>query len=154
MLPSWAPNLHPLVAHFPIVLLLTAATADLLSAAIRRPAWLVPMAVSLYVTGAIMAFAAFLSGTQAADTVFLPGMAHPIVDAHRAWALATTLMTGVVAMVQTAGFMSGAPWNRPLRLALAVAGLLAALLVYQTAERGARLVYEQGVGVIGASEPR
>lgn len=153
MLQSWTPNLHAFVVHFPIVLLMTAAAADLLSATLRRPGWLVPMGASLYLAGAIMAFVAFWSGTLAVDTVFLPGMARPLVGDHRRWALATTTVAGAVALMQMAVFMSGAPWNRPRRLALAVAGLLTALLVYQTAERGARLVYEQGVGVIAAPAP-
>ena len=38
--------------------------------------------------------------------------------------------------------------GRGVRLLFAAAGLVVVLLVQQTAERGARLVYEQGVGVI------
>ena len=44
--------------------------------------------------------------------------------------------------------------KRHVRIGLALAGFVVLLLVQQTAERGARLVYEQGVGVIGAPGSR
>ena len=40
LIPSWAPNLHPLVIHFPLVLLITAAAIDLMDTLFERPAWL------------------------------------------------------------------------------------------------------------------
>ena len=83
LIPSWAPNLHPLVIHFPIVLLITAATIDLVDTVFERPAWLGAAATSLYVAGAASTVAAYLTGVQAGSTVFIPGMAHPVVDDHR-----------------------------------------------------------------------
>jgi len=154
MIPSWAPNLHPLIIHFPIVLLMTALVADLLGLMLRRLSWLAPMAASLYTAGAIAAGLASWTGTQAAATVFVPGMAHPLVEDHRVWALATTAFAGAVALAQVAARLAGVARTRRGRLVLAAAGLIAAALVHQTAERGARLVYEQGVGVIAAPGSR
>ena len=148
--PTWAPNLHPLVIHFPIVLLIVAAGVDAVDAIVRRPGWLATAATALYAAGAAAAIAAYLTGLQAAATVFLPGMAHPIVASHRSWALATAGYASVLVCGRLLASRAGFPRMRLHRIVLLVAGLVSVLLVQQTAERGARLVYEQGVGVIAA----
>jgi uncharacterized membrane protein len=38
LVPEWAPNVHPLVVHFPIALVIAAALADALALAVRRRA--------------------------------------------------------------------------------------------------------------------
>lgn len=150
LIPSWAPNLHPLVIHFPIVLLIAAAAIDLVDAVFERPEWLSPAATSLYLAGAVAAVAAYLTGVQAGSTVFIPGMAHPAVDDHRSWALVTTWYFAVAAVIRLAAQRAGFARARSHRLALLTVGLIGVLFLQQTAERGARLVYEFGVGVIAA----
>jgi hypothetical protein len=83
--------------------------------------------------------------------VLIPGMAHPLVENHRVWALVTTTFAGLVAVAHLVAHLASLARTRRRRLGLAAAGLIAAVLVQQTAERGARLVYEQGIGVIGAA---
>lgn len=154
LIPSWAPNLHPLVIHFPIVLVITAVTVDLLNVILERPTWIRPMSTSLYAAAAAAAIAAFLTGQQAADVVFIPGMAHPLIEDHRTWALATTWYVGITALARTAATRIGFPRARAHRILLLATGLIAVALIQQTADRGARLVYEQGVGVIAAPGTR
>jgi len=89
MLPAWAPNLHPLVIHFPIALIVVGAFADLVDTIIGRPRWLSSAATTLFALGAVSAIVACVSGQQALDTVLMPGMAHPIVQSHRTWAIST-----------------------------------------------------------------
>ncbi|SVE05786.1 uncharacterized protein METZ01_LOCUS458640, partial [marine metagenome] len=36
LLPSWAPNLHPLIVHFPIAVLTAAVVADLIDIFLPR----------------------------------------------------------------------------------------------------------------------
>lgn len=150
LLPSWAPNFHPLVVHFPIVLLITAAAIDLVDVLFERPAWLGAAATSLYVAGAASAVAAYLTGVQAGATVLTPGMTHPFVGDHRSWALVTASYFAVAAIVRLVARRAGFPRARSYRLLLLVVGLIGVVLLQQTAERGARLVYEHGVGVIAA----
>jgi uncharacterized membrane protein len=150
LLPSWAPNLHPLVIHFPIALLIVAALADLVDTLVRRPTWLASAATTLFVLGAAGAIVACVSGQQAFDTVLMPGMAHPIVQAHRTWALATTSYFGVLALVRVV-MAFRAPLAGRYRVLLLLASIAGVIGLQQTAERGGRLVYEQGVGVIGSS---
>src|SRR5688572_32118099 len=89
LIPSWAPNFHPLVIHFPIVLVMTAAVVDLVDVAFERSPWLQAATTTLYVAGALSLVVAYLTGVQAAATVLIPGMAHPVIAEHRQWALVT-----------------------------------------------------------------
>jgi uncharacterized membrane protein len=149
LLPGWAPNLHPLVIHFPIALLVAGAFIELLAALFRRHEWLASTATMLFGLGAAGAIVACVSGQQALDTVLMPGMAHPIVESHRTWALVTTFYFSILALVRLAVGLRGALSTR-YRVILLVAALLGVAGLQQTAERGGRLVYEQGVGVIGS----
>ena len=147
LLPSWAPNLHPLVVHFPIAWLTAALLADLISLVLARAAWAETMAGVLYPTGAVSAWVTYLSGRQAAATVLTPGMAHALVLDHWNWALATTVCFTGVAGVRLAFIIRRKTppfWARAAMTAAALAGML---MLFQTGERGARLVYEYGVGV-------
>ena len=154
LIPGWAPNLHPLIIHFPIALLIAAAMVDLVDALFERPAWLGAGATSLYLVGAGAAVVAYVTGRQAAATVFVPGMAHPIVEDHRGWALLTAWYVAIVAVARLAALLAGFPRARAHRVLLLTAALIGVLFLQQTAERGARLVYEHGVGVIAAPGSR
>jgi uncharacterized membrane protein len=118
----------------------------------KRPAWLGAAATSLYVVGAATTILAYFTGVQAGSTVFVPGMAHPLVDDHGRWAVVTVWFFGAVAVLRLAVWRVGAPRRRLHRVLLLITGLTGILLLQQTAERGARLVYEHGVGVIGAPQ--
>jgi uncharacterized membrane protein len=148
LIPDWAPNLHPLIIHFPIVLIITAAAIELVDVVFARPAWL-DTATVLYAAGALATVAAYLTGVQAGSTVFIPGMAHPIVDDHRAWALYTAWYFGIVVTARVCARFAGLPRARSQRMLLLATSLIGVVLLQQTAERGARLVFEHGVGVIG-----
>src|SRR4026209_398266 len=97
LIPSWAPNFHPLVIHFPIVLVMTAAVVDLVDVAFERSPWLRAATTTLYITSAVSLIVAYLTGTQAESTVLVPGMAYPVLTAHRQWALVTMTYCIVVA---------------------------------------------------------
>lgn len=146
LLPTWAPNLHPLIIHFPIVLVLLAALVDLVQL-LRPQSGMGRLAAGLYVLGAISAIVAFFTGRAASLAVFTPGMAHGLVAEHRRWALVTTAALVGLAVVRLAAQLAGRGQSRADRLVFATLALAAAILVQQTAERGARLVYQQGVGV-------
>ena len=104
-------------------------------------------ATTLYVAGALSLGVAYATGLQAETTVLVPGMAYPVLTQHRQWALATMVLCVGIAALRLL-LLSGRQ-RRGRRLTLLAIGLVSIVLVQQTAERGARLVYEYGTGIIG-----
>jgi uncharacterized membrane protein len=147
LLPDWAPNLHPLVIHFPIAWWVAAVLLELVALGFPRAAWADTVASFLYPAGAFSALVAYLTGRQAAATVLIPGMAHPIVQEHWNWALATTISFTIVAVVRLWTRFRWSQSQRGIRIALVVAAFVALVCLFEAGERGARLVYERGVGV-------
>ena len=149
LIPSWAPNFHPLVIHFPIALVLTAAVVDMVDVAFERSPWLKAATTTLYVTGALSLIVAYVTGLQASETVLVPGMAYPVITEHRQWALVTMTYCIAIAALRLLVLRGDGGRSRRRRIALLGIGLVAVVLIQQTAERGARLVYEYGTGIVG-----
>jgi uncharacterized membrane protein len=149
LIPSWAPNFHPLVIHFPIALVLTAAVVDMVDVAFERSPWLKAATTTLYVTGALSLIVAYVTGLQASGTVLIPGMAYPVITEHRQWALVTMAYCIGIAALRLLVLRGDGGRSRRRRIALLGIGLVAVVLIQQTAERGARLVYEYGTGIVG-----
>lgn len=146
-LPEWAPHVHPLIVHFPLALLFTAVLVDLLALIFSRQVWLRWASSGLYALGALSALVAFYSGRDAAESVFLSASANSLLTDHANWAEWTVWFYGVYAVVR--GFVE---WRQiePVRVVtvlLFVIGAGGLLLVKETGEHGAQLVYQHGVGV-------
>jgi len=60
--PDWAPNVHPMIVHFPIALLFVGVLIDLIGLAFRERAFWRGAALIFYVGGGLGALAAVLSG--------------------------------------------------------------------------------------------
>ena len=140
-------TIHPLLVHFPIALLVTAAVADTASLVFRCHSRLRQLSNGLYIAGAVMLIAAYFTGRSAAMIVRVPGMAHAVIDAHWTSALWTTVYVCTVAAGRLASIVLEETWHPYLTRALVFASILGLALVLQTAEYGGRLVYEFGVGV-------
>lgn len=148
LLPEWAPNVHPMIVHFPIALIVAAIGADLLSLLLSRRDWLRPASVGLYVVGGASALLTYLTGTWAADTVSVSGEAQSVLTAHADLGWWTMWFFGIYGIARLAAHLWPKTRGRravqgPL-LVLAIAG---AYLLYETADHGAEMVYGYGVGV-------
>lgn len=152
---DWTQPLHPLVVHLPIGLLASAAVVDVAGLAAPSRRALPNAATGLYLAGAASLVAAYLTGRADAAALAVPGPALALVDAHGTWAWRTTLFFCALAAGRLAMMPSSPSTGRPLRLRLplAAAGILGLALLFQTAERGGRLVYEHGVGVAAPRAP-
>ena len=146
-LAGWAPNPHALIVHLPIGLLVTAVVADLVAMLRRDPSTVVRISTGLYIAGTVTLVAAFLTGRSAAPEVYTPPMAQAIVDRHWDWALWCVLYFGLLTAGRVGLLVAAGAPRRTSTFALAVAGLAGLVLLTNTAELGARLVYQHGVGV-------
>ncbi len=140
-----------MLVHFPIAWLIAAVLLDFVALIVPRERWPYVVATTLYVVGALSAFATYAAGRQAAMTVLTPGLAHSVVQQHWNWALATTVFFGVVASVRLALLVTKQQPSYLGRMALAGTALGGMILLFYTGELGARLVYEYGVGVSTAA---
>jgi uncharacterized membrane protein len=148
LVPGWAPNPHPLVVHFPIALLLTAAGLDIAGWALRCNRSLRFVATVLYILGTLAIVAAYFTGRAAAGTIYLPGMAHAAVKEHWEWAFRSVWFFTILTVVRLVLLWRARPDPRPALIALlALVGLLGVVLLGETGDRGGRLVFEFAVGV-------
>jgi uncharacterized membrane protein len=144
MVPGW----HPMVVHFPLALLITAA-ALLLAARLlrqeRRSATLATVGTWNLCLGAVAALLAL--GTGLAGTIHLQvgPEVHQAISLHMKWAVLTTLMVLLLAVWRGAGTVheSRPSWLFVVVLMAAIAALT------MTGYRGGQNVYRYGVGVCG-----
>ncbi len=153
LIPTWAPNVHPMVVHFPIAMAIIAPGIDLTCLLFPRLRTFDRIPGVLYALGGVFAVSAYVTGRLAADAVFIPGMAHALVENHERWALATTGVFVGIAVLRSGVHLTKLAERRAARILFVALGVVVAVMVQQTAERGARLVYEQGVGVIPGPVP-
>lgn len=153
LVPDWAPNIHPLLVHFPIALLVTSVALDVAAYALQGKGRLLLRHVGavLCVVGALAALATYVTGRTASQTVLIPGMAQGLVKDHWEWAFWTLCWFGGLAVVQVVLFLTGrtsdGKTSPPTAAALVLAGVVGLALLFKTGDLGGRLVYEQGVGV-------
>ena len=148
LLPDWAPNIHPLLVHFPIALLITAAGLDVVGWVLRRNRPLRNAATLLYVLGTGAAVATYFTGRAASQTVWLPGMANAVVRQHWDWAFRTVWFFAIVTGVRLVLLRPSRRDPSPVIIAaLALAGLVGIGLLRETGDRGAQLVFQHGVGM-------
>ncbi len=145
--------LHPLIVHFPIGLIVTAAVVDVAALGTDPRSTPRRAATGLYLAGAAALLAAYFTGRSEAALVRIPGPAHAVVDEHWTWALRTTVYLCLFALGRLGLVLGGRLSERTRWLPVVAAGLAGVLLLFQTAERGGRLVYEHGVGVSAPRAP-
>jgi uncharacterized membrane protein len=147
LVPDWAPNIHPLLVHFPIALLYAAIAVDLVGCVCWCNKPLRQTATLLYALGTVGAIAAYLTGRAASQSIWIPGMAQAVLKQHWDWALRTVWFFAIVTVVR---FVLLRPSRRDPAVAtvaaFALVGLVGAGLLLETGDRGGRLVFQHGVG--------
>ncbi|MGV3502525.1 MAG: DUF2231 domain-containing protein [Adhaeribacter sp.] len=139
------PNLHPLVVHFPIVLILLSAVLQ---------AWLVLKPSpqlrwgTLIIMGAAFASAVVASKVFHAHTLELPPVAQAIYQDHEKYSAYTLWISGLTFLLRGIGEFYHLRRRSFEGLVLASA-LVAAVFLSLTGHRGAQLVYLEGVGPQG-----
>lgn len=136
-------NIHPLLVHFPITLLLLFFITDLVGSLFKKSEWQEYASRLLYL-GTGFALLTVLAGLSAADSVPHHDNVHDIMERHETfgfWILGIASLLSVWRIIQK-------PY--PLRPSnpffLLLAGLLC-IIISLGADLGGLMVYKYGVGV-------
>ena len=146
-IPAWVPNLHPLLVHFPVALLVGAAAVDMASLLMPTKPALRDTATLFYCAGAFMAMATYFSGLHAAQAMTVSPEQSAAVTAHFTWADRTTWFFVFFASLRIAFSYIWHPTARWATVTAFVMALTGIGMLLMTADRGGRLVFQHGLGV-------
>lgn len=145
LLPEWAPNVHPMLVHFPIAIFITALLFDFVKLFWNKD-WLHIVVTALFGFAALMALITYLSGKQAIDIVSVPMRAELTASNHADWGLYTLLYFNLFAVLRVFLFWKKLDRKR-VAILLFCGSFAGAALIGKTADLGGKLVYKYGVGV-------
>jgi len=146
LIPEWAPNIHPILVHFPIAIILLAVLIDLLNFFVPDKWWDDLKSTILYSIGAVSGIAAYYTGTLAADSVFLPSGAQSVLNEHADWALWTVWFFGIYAVLRILLHWYQNMNQKVIRIGLFVIALPGVFFLYETGDHGAEMVFGYGAG--------
>ena len=142
---------HPMIVHFPLALIVTAAVALLLARTMSGSiaATLAMVGTWNLCLGAVAALFAVGTGMAAVIDLHLAVAAKEAVSSHVKWALFTSVAVLLLAVWRGAG---SAQHTRPSWLFLLVLFAATAALI-ETGYRGGQNVYRFGIGVVERAGP-
>jgi uncharacterized membrane protein len=146
-------QLHPVVDHFTVALVLVGILVDLVGSLMPSRVWLRYMAATLMVLAAVAAYGSFETGGWEADRVWdhFSGPAKDLLETHARLGSYLPYVFGLLALwrlgVQFLGFLARTRWVY-LLAAIAAGGAI----IYQ-GDLGGDLVYDYGVGTAPMMAP-
>lgn len=151
-LPEWLPNYHPLIVHFPIVLIIAAAVLNLVQV-LRSSAKIGNLVSLFYLSAAASAIAALLTGEQGSEILNIPDAVFPVVNNHSDWAHWTVYAIVIAAGISVLGRFISPKFSIILNYGSLAAGFLSVVLVAKTADVGGSLVFEHNLGTKNLQSP-
>lgn len=145
-------HIHPMIVHFPIVLVVLALLADLANllrpASSESPRNTLSGAGTLLAAGAgAMALVAFFLGDMAYDIALDKGIPEDLLETHEGWGTMTAFIVAAIAVVRVVMWWLQKPRAGAYRATALVLSLASVVLVLGTAYFGGDLVYNHGVNV-------
>jgi uncharacterized membrane protein len=142
-------NIHPLIVHFPIALLLAAALVYWLAFIAGRESWQWS-GLWMLALGAIGAAAAVASGLYAASGVMLaPSVKTALLVAHERIMIAVSILSAALALWAIAA----RPMPMRGRAAFLAMLVLVGILIAKGADYGGRMVYDYNAGGYACGQP-
>ncbi|MFY0685189.1 MAG: hypothetical protein JXR20_11590 [Balneola sp.] len=146
LLPEWAPNIHPLLVHIPIGVIILAALMNFISLFIPEEWWDEKKNTIVYIIGSVSAIGVYYSGKSAADSVFLPTEAQTVLNNHADWALWLVWFFIIYAIVRIGLHYFKLFDKEIIKYITFLAVLPGLFLLYETGEHGAEMVFGYGAG--------
>ncbi len=144
--------LHPLIVHFPVVLVIISFLFDLVGRATDGPWWR-KAALALLVIAVVAGVAGILTGEQAADHAEkVQRIAEHTVDSHGDLAKLAIWLAGGALIARLAEVGMGAMRGLVSVIALLLQ-LASAVAIGVAGHRGGMLVYRHGAGVSVGDQP-
>ncbi|UCE66570.1 MAG: DUF2231 domain-containing protein [Candidatus Zixiibacteriota bacterium] len=137
-------NIHPLIVHFPIALIIVVFVLDLLGA-IGRGKSLISAANILSIFAALAAVAAVISGLIAEESVWRTDQVHELINLHETIGFAV-LGAALVSLIFRPAIKKKKSSGGLLWIAVIIS-LAAAILVGYEGYLGGEMVYRHGTGV-------
>lgn len=141
------PSLHPLVIHFPIVLILLVAAFQVI--VVWKPNWQQIRWATLFITAGAF-FSALAASTifHAEPSADAPKAAMEMFEQHEKYAQLTLWMSGITLLLKSIGIFFKI--NRRLyEVIVLIAAIIAAIFLSITGHHGARVTHIAGVGPMG-----
>jgi hypothetical protein len=156
VLPEWISNVHLLVAHAPLVLLVAAVLVDLLSLSWKRWDGGLHAATGLWVLAGIMAVVAYVTGTSAVATVAVPdGTIATTLAEHQTWSWYTMLYTGIYALLRLGiTLVADVLSQTVVHTVVVLIGACGLWPMGQAAGNGLQMVHRHGVSVAMVEKQR
>jgi uncharacterized membrane protein len=145
---------HPMLVHFPIVLLITACAMDIIVLSIKRDLTsrecLSMISISALLLGTLSAGFAAVFGDIALDKAIFLGFPRGPLETHETLALITIAVFSVHCLLRLLAFWRRIPLRGRIGWVSALPGMVGVVLLIFTAYYGGELVYHYGVNVATA----
>lgn len=108
-------DIHPILVHFPIALLTVYAVIELARFPVftRRPSWFEAKAV-FAILGSLSSFAAYIAGDARNEYLEARGASSQLIETHGAFALATIIVFGLIAVTHATRLLKESPHGAKL----------------------------------------
>ena len=142
---------HPMILHFPIVLIVVLATIDLIAVARGLPLGgrdtYASMAAAFAVAAGLSAVLTAMLGDAALDIAQTRGFSPDLFETHEGLGWTTAIVFGLWGAIRAALWWKRTALEGGRKTAVAAVDVALVLLVVTAAYFGGQLVYEHGVNI-------